>query len=135
VTESAVRVWLEALEPQVADDPVAAAVSLAFVAGQELEIGDEELRGCRRRAVLLVAAGGDPRRSLRLDDRAVAALAAELENPGRDAALRAGFTALAAAAADLPLVSTALEQLVGDRELAWNALACALLAEELGEDG
>jgi len=135
VAEPAFRSWLEGLEQLVADDPVAAAVSLAFVAGQELRIGDEELRACRRRAVLLVAAGGDPRRPLGLDDRAVTALAVELADEERDAALRAGLGALAVVAVDLPLVSAALEELLGDRELAWNALACGLLAEELGEDG
>ena len=51
---------------------------LAYVAGQALELDDEELNGARRRALLLVAAGGDPHRELGVDDRAVKALAADL---------------------------------------------------------
>ena len=42
---------------------------LAYLAGQEVEIADEELNGARRRALLLVAAGGDPHRALGVDDR------------------------------------------------------------------
>ena len=38
---------------------------LAYLAGQEVELPDEELNGARRRAMLLVAAGGDPHRGAR----------------------------------------------------------------------
>ena len=45
---------------------------LAYLAGQAIELDAEELNGARRRALLLVAAGGDPHRELDVDDRAVA---------------------------------------------------------------
>src|SRR4051794_25653915 len=51
---------------------------LAYIAGQQVEIDDQDLNGARRRALLLVAAGGDPHRELAVDDRAVKALAADL---------------------------------------------------------
>ena len=51
---------------------------LAYLAGQSVEIDDAELNGARRRALLLVAAGGDPHRELDVDDRAVKAIAADL---------------------------------------------------------
>ena len=51
---------------------------LAYVAGQAVELVEEELNGARRRALLLVAAGGDPHRELGVRDRAVKALAADL---------------------------------------------------------
>src|SRR5438034_10370001 len=51
---------------------------LAYIAGQAVEIDEADLNGARRRALLLVAAGGDPHRELGVDDRAVKALAADL---------------------------------------------------------
>src|SRR5467141_2187974 len=51
---------------------------LAYIAGREVEIDDQDLNGARRRALLLVAAGGDPHRELDIDDRAVKSLAADL---------------------------------------------------------
>src|SRR5881275_1955976 len=51
---------------------------LAYIAGQGVEIDEADLNGARRRALLLVAAGGDPHRELTVDDRAVKALALDL---------------------------------------------------------
>src|SRR5580765_478021 len=51
---------------------------LAYVAGVSVEIDASELNGARRRALLLVAAGGDPHRELDVDDRSVKAIAADL---------------------------------------------------------
>src|SRR5438477_2489173 len=56
---------------------------LAYIAGQSVEIDDQDLNGARRRALLLVAAGGDPHRELGVDDRAVKALAADLYSDER----------------------------------------------------
>ena len=58
--------WLDALEAMDDDERW---TSLAYVAGQRLELDPDELNGPLRRAVLLLAAGGDPQRELRLDRR------------------------------------------------------------------
>jgi hypothetical protein len=87
-----------------------------------------------RRAVLLLAAGGDPRRGLELDGRAVTALAAELDRPERRTGLARGLTALRAEAEGLPRTAAALDRLLGDAELAWRAFAAGVLGEELAAD-
>jgi hypothetical protein len=81
--------------------------------------------------MLLLAAGGDPHRELDLDGRAVSALAAELDRPGRRATVSRGLEALRAEAAGLARVSSALDELLLDASLAWRAYTCALLADEL----
>jgi hypothetical protein len=107
-------------------------VSIALVAGSDLELPEDELNAALRRALLLLAAGGDPRRELELHGRAVSALAADLDSPGRRSHVLAGLAALRLAAAGLPLVEGALARLLADRDLAWQAFACAVLAHELG---
>jgi hypothetical protein len=101
-------------------------VPLAWLAGRAVEIDEDDLRGPVRRAVLLLAAGGDPLLGLQLDGRAVTALADELDTPERREALLDGLRAL-----DMPEAAP----LSDDPELAWRAFACALLADELaGEE-
>jgi hypothetical protein len=107
-------------------------VSLALVAGSAIELPEEELNGAIRRAVLLLAAGGDPTRELELDGRAVTALAADLDTPARRDELAELLAALRGSAAGLPLVEGALATLLGDRDRAWLTFACALLAHDLG---
>ena len=107
-------------------------VSIALVAGSELELPEEELNGALRRAVLLLAAGGDPQRELELHGRAVTALAADLDSPARRAHVQERLATLRRPAAGLPLVEGALARLLVDRDLAWQAFACAVLAHELG---
>lgn len=107
-------------------------VSIALVAGSELELPDDELNGALRRAVLLLAAGGDPHRELELHGRAVTALAADLDAPARREHVLARLADLRRPAAGLPLVEGALARLLADRDLAWQAFACAVLAHELG---
>ena len=121
--------WLEQLEAE--DDPRAA---LAWLAGRDVAIGEEELNAARRRAMLLLAAGGDPHRALELDGRAVTALAQELDSPARRAELTEGLVRLQAEATGLPHLADALRALLEDSDLAWRGLACGLLAEELAED-
>jgi hypothetical protein len=96
-------------------------------------IPGEELNAARRRALLLLAAGGDPRSGLEPDGRAARALAAELDSPSRRAEAERALDGLAAQAEGLAAVAAALDRLRGDPELAWRWLACALLAEELAE--
>jgi hypothetical protein len=106
---------------------------LAYVAGQSVPIDEEELNGARRRALLLVAAGGDPHRELEIDDRAVKALAADLYTDELRAALARSIDALVLRVRDLPAAREAALFLAGDVDLAWRLFALGLLAEELGE--
>jgi hypothetical protein len=123
------RETLEQLEGVVAGDDLLAV--LAWLAAPPVE--EAELRGAVRRAVLLVAAGGDPHRGLALDGRAVTALAVDLDSVERRAALRDGLAALDAEAEGLGAVGAALTRLLADDDLAWRALAAGLLADELSD--
>jgi hypothetical protein len=104
---------------------------LAYLAGEAVEIPDEELNGARRRAVLLVAAGGDPHRELGVDDRAVRSLAADLFNDERRAQLGTGIDAVVLLVRELPTAREAALFLAADVDLAWRLFALGLLAEEL----
>ena len=106
---------------------------LAYLAGQAVDIDEEELNGARRRALLLVAAGGDPHRELGIDDRAVKAIAADLYTEERREQLARAIDVLVANVRDLPAAREAALFLAADIELAWRLYALALLAEELGE--
>ena len=62
--------------------------SLAYVAGLQLEIPEEELNEALRRALVVRAVGGNPQRELRLDEDAVTRFAEELDSAS--AAVRSG---------------------------------------------
>ncbi len=98
---------------------------LAWLAGRDVELDEDELRGAVRRSMLLLASGGDPHRELELGGRAVTALADELDAPERRGTLLAGLRALG---------EPGTEILLADPDLAWRAFACSLLAEELAGD-
>ena len=104
---------------------------LAYVAGQAIELDDEELNGARRRALLLVAAGGDPHRELDVDDRAVKALAADLYTDERRDQLGRSIDALVLRVRELAAAREAALFLAGDVDLAWRLFSLGLLAEEL----
>jgi hypothetical protein len=124
------RELLETLE--AADgDPSGA---LAWLAGRNVGIDEAELRGAVRRAMLLLATGGDPRRDLFLDDRAVESLADDLDTAPRREALEEGLAGLAATGSGLPRVGAALAELRAEPELAWRWYALSLVASELGDD-
>ena len=123
------RATLEALEAQ-GDDPTPA---VAWLAVQGVEIDPDELHAARRRALLLLASGGDPRREVDLDSRAVGSLADDLDSPARRRALQVALAGLRAEADGLPSTLAALDVLTADEELAWRWAACALLAEEVTE--
>jgi hypothetical protein len=106
---------------------------LAYVAGQHVQIPEAELNETRRRAMLLLAAGGDPHRELGVDDRAVKAIAADLWSEERRAELASGIDELVLVARDLPRTRDAALFLAGDLDLAWRLYALGLLAEELGD--
>jgi hypothetical protein len=105
---------------------------LAYLAGQAVELDESELNGARRRALLLVAAGGDPHRELDVDDRAVKAIATDLFTEERRAELARSIDALVLRVRDLPVAREAALFLAGDVDLAWRLFSLALLAEELG---
>jgi hypothetical protein len=109
-------------------------LGLAWLAGQGIELDEDEVRASMRRAELLLAAGGDPRRELELDGRAVLAVAADLDEPGARAQLEDSLGALAIQAEGLDSVSSALAQLRAQPDLAWQCYAGALLAEAIGGD-
>ena len=121
------RSRLEQLESSDLDLPVV----LAWLVAAELEMDDAELNAARRRALLVLAAGGDPHRDLDLDSVAAERLAAELDTVERRSALAAALARLAGDAEGLPAVSGALAALRSEPELAWRSLALALLADEL----
>src|SRR3954468_23928270 len=62
-------------------------VSLAWVALEDVPIDEAELRAARRRAMLVLAAGGDPYRDVGPATPAVERLADELDAPERRASL------------------------------------------------
>jgi hypothetical protein len=131
------RVFLEDLERGIesgtAREPDAA---LSLIAGREVELDEDELRGARRRAIQLLATGGDPRRGegLELEGRAVEALAKDLDDAARREALAAGLGRLRRTADGLPRVVERIDRLASDPGFAWRWFACILLAEELDED-
>ena len=131
-------VWLLGLESSLAEDEggdelATALVVLASVAGQEVQVNEDEAHGASRRALLLLAAGGDPDRGLDLNGRAVTALAEDLRTVDRQLALERGLDELKAQAKGLAHVTEALAALRATPDVAWRAYACSLLAEELGE--
>ncbi len=125
------RELLELLEAGPGDNLLP---GLAWLAGQEVDLDPDEVKATVRRAELLLAAGGDPRRELELDGRAVTAVAEDLDEPGARDQLEDSLARLAAASAGLAAVSEALAQLRAQPDLAWQSYAGALLAEAIGSD-
>jgi len=127
--------WLVQLERSLEEDNESLAVGLvvlASVAGREVHIEPDALHGAARRALLLLAAGGDPERGLDLDGRAVHAMADELRTVDRQLALEQGLVDLRFQAQGLPHASEAVHGLIDAPDVAWRAYAAGLLAEELG---
>lgn len=104
-------------------DPRAA---LAYLAATELDLDEAEVSAACRRAVLLLAAGGDPRRPLDPGGRAVRALAEDLHAVAQG--LETAVSALEADVHGLPRVGAALAAVEREPHV-W--LAVALLAEEV----
>jgi hypothetical protein len=107
-------------------------VVLCWLVRDRISIDEAELNGARRRAMFVLAAGGDPHRELELDAIAAERLADELETPGRLAQLVAALDELPADG--LPAVAAAAESLCADPELAWRSFALSLIADELAEE-
>jgi len=126
---------LEELEPALREwgDGQACAM-LALVARERVSLPEDQLRPALRRALLVLAAGGDPHRELELDGRGVTGFADDLDSPARRAELEGSLRALREQAEGLPRASFLLDALLEDADLAWRSLAVALLAEELGDE-
>jgi hypothetical protein len=129
--------WLVELERSLGEDDdtgnlAVGLVVLASVAGREVPVESDVVRSAARRALLLLAAGGDPERGLDLDGRAVTAMAEEIRSVDRQLALEQGLVDLRFQAEGLPHASEAVHGLIHAPEVAWRAYAAGLLAEELG---
>jgi len=109
-------------------------VALAWLVRDEVGISESDLNASRRRAMFVLAAGGDPHRDIDSDSVAVERLATELDTPERRADLAAALERLAAEAEGLPSVSEAVQALRADPDLAWRSLALALLADEIADE-
>jgi hypothetical protein len=133
--DSPERAFLAQLEERLREgDQVEVEVSLVLLAGRGVDVDETELKGARRRAVELLVAGGDPRRDLDPEGRAVTALAEDLDTPVRRAALESGLESLQPTVDGLTHVSARLERLTRDDALAWRWFSCTLLGEVLVED-
>jgi hypothetical protein len=107
-------------------------VALVWLVLGQLPISEAELNASRRRAMFVLAAGGDPHRELDLNSVAADRLAVELDSPERRKALQEALSGLDAT--DLAAVSEGLSVLLEDPELAWRCLGLALLADELADE-
>ena len=107
-------------------------VVLCWLVKDQVAVDETELNGARRRAMFVLAAGGDPHRDLGFDSVAAERLADELDTPERRSQLATAIEGLPTD--ELPAVSAAAESLRADQELAWRSFALSLLADELAED-
>lgn len=108
-------------------------VALVWLVRDEVGIDEDDLNASRRRAMFVLAAGGDPHRELDSDAVAAERLAGELDSPERRAALAEALDGLMAEAEGLPAVTASLGVLRSQPDLAWRSLALALLADEIAE--
>jgi hypothetical protein len=132
VARRTIRDWLRSVERA---DPEEQWTLLCFLAGADVELDEAEVKAALRRAELLLATGGDPRRRLELYGRAVTAVADDLDAPAARGELHTGLERLAAEAAGLRGAQEAIRLLLRDPDLAWQCYACALVAEELADEG
>jgi hypothetical protein len=107
-------------------------VVLCWLVQDEVPIDQGELHAARRRAMFVLAAGGDPHRDVGPDSIAAERLADELDTPQRRAQLAAALSQLPADG--LPAVTSAVESLRADLGLAWRSFALSLLADELADE-
>jgi hypothetical protein len=126
---------LEELEPALREwGDAQACAMLALVARDGVSLPEDELRAALRRALLVLAAGGDPHRELEVEGRGVTSFGEDLDSAERRAELQAALRTLRERAEGLPRASFLLDALLEDTDLAWRSLAVSLLAEELGDE-
>lgn len=126
------RARLEELEGSELDSASELQVVLCWLVQDRVTVDDDTLNAARRRAMFVLAAGGDPHRDVGVDSIAAERLADELDTPKRREQLAAALDALPAE--DLPGVTAALESLRADPDLAWRSFALSLLADELADE-
>jgi hypothetical protein len=131
VARETIRDWVRSVERA---EPAEQGTMLCFFAGRQVTIGEDELNAAVRRAELLLAAGGDPRRRLDPFGRAATALADDLDASDRRRALLSGLEALQPEVEGLRGAGESLALLLTDHDLAWKAYATSLLAEALAEE-
>jgi hypothetical protein len=131
VVRETIRDWIRSVERA---EPAEQWTMLCFFAGRRVTVADEELNAAVRRAELLLAAGGDPRRRLDPFGRATTALADDLDTPERRAQLHTGLEQLAPEVEGLRGARESLALLLSDHDLAWRAYATSLLAEALADE-
>ena len=107
-------------------------VVLCWLVQDEIPIGEDELNAARRRAMFVLAAGGDPHRDLELGSVAAERLAGELDSAERRQELDAALAALDTSG--LERVTQTVQRLRGDPETAWRTFALALLADEIAQE-
>ena len=115
------------------DEPERSA-SICFAAGREVELDRQELDEALRRAIVVRAVGGDPRREPAVEETAVARLADELRSDGRSEQLQAGLAELRRSAEGRSSVVSAISVLRADPAAAWRTFCASLLADEIGRD-
>jgi hypothetical protein len=106
---------------------------LCYLAGRDVTLDPDDAGAALRRAQLLLASGGDPRRALVLEGRAVTALAVDVGTAERRSQLGGALGALARSVPPGPAADT-LVLLLDDPRLAWQCYAAGLLADDLTED-
>jgi hypothetical protein len=129
VPESADRATLESIEEAEGDRRLA----VGILAARAVEIDEAERRAAGRRALLVLAAGGDPHREIDFDGVALRRLAGELDRPARRAALEGALGRIRDDARALPLVRESAEALLADPDFAWHVFAVSVLVDELEE--
>jgi hypothetical protein len=107
-------------------------VSLAWLVSGSVPIAEDELKAARRRAMFVLAAGGDPHRELDLNSVAAERLAGELDARERRQALARALTELETVG--LPTVSAGVAALLAEPDLAWRSFGLALVADELADE-
>jgi hypothetical protein len=122
------RARLEELEGSQLESASELQVVLCWLVQGRVAIDEDTLSAARRRAMFVLAAGGDPHRDVGVDSVAAERLADELDTPQRREQLAAALDELPAE--DLPGVTAAVESLRAEPELAWRSFALSLLAAE-----
>ena len=127
------RPGLEELEASGFDpDSGELLVSLAWLVRDSVPIAEDELNAARRRAMFVLAAGGDPHRELDLSSVAADRLAGELDSPDRREALAGALAELDTRG--LPSVAAGVAALLVEPDVAWRSFGLALLADELADE-
>src|SRR4051794_33528401 len=103
--------------------------SLAYVAGLQVDIPEEELNEALRRALVVRAVGGSPQREVTLDEDAVVRLAQELNSSERRGELVRSLQSLRSTAG--PNASGSIDTLIADESFTWRCFAAGCIAAEL----